>query len=134
MREVPSRGPSFAPPPQALQAERQELAARALASPTDLDLQEAVASGLERVNATYLASVVSSELKRRRPRGAGARAAHRAVHLPPVWEHSQQGLLGPPSWSSKPGLLLCPRSTALVVGMLALLRPEQVAESWIGSW
>lgn len=67
---------------QALQQERKELAARALEAPADMEVQKAVASGLERVNAKYTVTVTST----------------------------------------------------MVVGMLALLRPEQVAESWVGCW
>jgi hypothetical protein len=49
----PRRG--FAVPrPQASQHEREELTRRALESPTDLELQEAVVSGIERANAAYL--------------------------------------------------------------------------------
>lgn len=39
---------------QTFQRERQELARCALESPTDVEMQEAVAAGLERVNLAYL--------------------------------------------------------------------------------
>ncbi|GBF98738.1 hypothetical protein Rsub_11287 [Raphidocelis subcapitata] len=67
---------------ETLQRKRRELAAAALAAPQDLEAQEAAASGLERVNSTYLVAAVS----------------------------------------------------AFVVGTVALLRPEQVAECWVCSW
>ncbi|GBF97477.1 hypothetical protein Rsub_10400 [Raphidocelis subcapitata] len=44
---------------QSFSRERQQLAEAALASPQDLELQEAVASGLARVNAAYLAAAVA---------------------------------------------------------------------------
>ncbi|KIZ04972.1 IMPACT family member in pol 5'region [Monoraphidium neglectum] len=65
------------------QEQRQALAARAAAAgaEADIDLQEAVAAGLERINSTYLVSIVA----------------------------------------------------CLAVNMQALMRPEQVAASWISS-
>lgn len=65
-----------------LHGQREQLAQVALEATANAELQEAVASGLERVNLAYLVSVVAS----------------------------------------------------MIVGMLGLLRPEQVAESWVGSW
>lgn len=44
---------------EAFHRERQELAQRALAAPADFELQEALATGLERVNSAYLASGVA---------------------------------------------------------------------------
>ncbi|GBF99611.1 hypothetical protein Rsub_12075 [Raphidocelis subcapitata] len=67
---------------EALQLQRQTLAQRALEHPDNLEVQEEVALGLERVNSAYLVATAGT----------------------------------------------------LVVGAVALLRPEQVAESWVSSW